>query len=272
MVRNTPNDELGVPLAPLETPAPHTGVGSAVSDASADEEAAFEDGLVTDIQNIRGKVHVPERKCVLTGAHGAPAAFIRLALSPENTIMPDVRARAPGRGAWIAVGMEELQAAMGKKLRGALLRAFKLSNINIAADLPAQIAQALEQNALQRLGLENRAGHLLFGQEKINAAARAGQVHLLYHAYDSAEDGRGKLDQALRVGARDWELEARPTQVVNASRDTLSLALGRENVVHIAVTDARAAQRLAQDFTRWHNFTGFNAVNMTRQIGQEASR
>src|SRR5690349_24284485 len=67
-----------------------------------------------------------ERRCVLTGAHGARDALIRLALGPDGQVAPDVRARAPGRGAWIGVDRKTFDAASAKgKLKAALARAFK---------------------------------------------------------------------------------------------------------------------------------------------------
>ena len=48
----------------------------------------------------------PERTCVLTRAKGSRDDLIRLALGPDGEVAPDVRARAPGRGAWIAVGRD----------------------------------------------------------------------------------------------------------------------------------------------------------------------
>ena len=72
----------------------------------------------------------PERKCILSGEHEPRAALIRLAISPDGDVLPDVMARAPGRGAWIGVSRAELETAMtsgkgGGKLKGALARAFK---------------------------------------------------------------------------------------------------------------------------------------------------
>ena len=43
--------------------------------------------------------HVPERTCILTRRKGTRDELIRLALGPDGVIAPDVRARAPGRGA-----------------------------------------------------------------------------------------------------------------------------------------------------------------------------
>ncbi|MGD9812036.1 MAG: YlxR family protein, partial [Sphingobium sp.] len=47
-----------------------------------------------------------ERRCILSGERASPDHLVRLALSPEGEVMPDVRAKAPGRGAWIGVSRE----------------------------------------------------------------------------------------------------------------------------------------------------------------------
>ena len=147
--------------------------------------------------------HVPERTCVLTRRKGTRDSLIRLALGPDGEVGPDVRARAPGRGAWISVGRAELDAANAKgKLKAALARAFKAGDLNIPADLGERTERALRQAALDRLGLEARGGTLINGADRIEAAARAGKVHLLIHAADAREDGRKTLDQAWRVGRR----------------------------------------------------------------------
>ena len=124
--------------------------------------------------------------------------LIRLALVPDGDVLPDVRAKAPGRGAWIGVDRATLEAAQAKgKLRGALARAFKGAPLRIPDDLGERIETALRQAALDRLGLEARSGTLLTGTDRIENAARKGEVHLLLHAADAGEDGNRKLDQAL---------------------------------------------------------------------------
>lgn len=40
----------------------------------------------------------PERRCILSGEHDARDGLIRLAISPDGLVLPDVLARAPGRG------------------------------------------------------------------------------------------------------------------------------------------------------------------------------
>ena len=193
----------------------------------------------------------PERTCVLTRRKGAREALIRLALSPDGEVAPDVRARAPGRGAWIGVPRAELDSANAKgKLKAALQRAFKTNAVAVPADLGERTAQALRQAALDRLGMEARAGNLINGSDRIETAARAGKVALLIHAADAGEDGSRSLDQAWRVGGG----EARGL-IFPEPRTILSMALGRENVVHVALTDPAAASRVRHALARWRAFT-----------------
>src|SRR4051812_10694963 len=152
------------------------------------------DGVTLDRE-----AHVPERTCVLTRRKGTRDELIRLALGPDGSVAPDVRARAPGRGAWIGVTRDELDAANAKgKLKAALQRAFKTNDLNVPTDLGERTEQALRQTALDRLGMEARAGNLMNGSDKVENAARSGSVALLLHAADASEDGRRKLDQAWR--------------------------------------------------------------------------
>ena len=203
--------------------------------------------------------HIPERTCILSRRTAPREELIRLALGPDGEVAPDVRARAPGRGAWIGVERATLDAANQKgKLRAALARAFKTDKLAVPADLGARIEAALRQTALDRLGLEARAGNLVTGSEKIETEARRGAVHLLLHAADASAEGRRNLDQAWRVG-RDEEGSGRQGLVLPAERAILSLALGRENVVHAAIIDRAAAARVSHALGRWRAFIGRDA-------------
>lgn len=199
--------------------------------------------------------HVPERTCVLTRRKGTRDSLIRLALGTDGEVGPDVRAKAPGRGAWISVDRAELDAANTKgKLKSALARAFKAADLKIPADLGERTERALRQAALDRLGLEARGGTLINGADRIEAAARAGKVHLLIHAADAREDGRKRLDQAWRAGGPEGIALARG-MIFPEERSILSMALGRENVVHVALTDPAAASRVSHALARWRAFT-----------------
>ena len=201
-----------------------------------------------------------ERRCILTGAHGARDALLRLAISPDGLVLPDPLARAPGRGAWLGVSRAELEAAMAKgKLRGALARAFKGAALTVPEDLPDLIEAALTRALLDRLGLEMRAGKVVLGSDRIAEHARGGAVSLLLHARDASADGSRKLDQAWRVG-RDAEGSGEKGLTLPLDRAALSVALGRDNVVHLALADDRAAERVNQVLGRLLHFLGEDAA------------
>ncbi len=194
------------------------------------------------------------RRCLLTGETMAPAQLLRLVPGPDGLVWPDLAGRLPGRGAWVGLDRPALAAAVANgRLQSALRRAFK-GPVQVPPDLCARIADGLQRRALERLGLEHRAGHLIFGTAKLAEWAAAGRLHLLLHAADARPDGSARLDQAWRVGGGSHGgIFHLPT-----GRESLSRALGRENVVHSGVIHGKAAARILAELKRWAAFIGKN--------------
>jgi uncharacterized protein len=192
----------------------------------------------------------------LSGERAEQRLLIRLALGPDGSVAPDVLGKAPGRGAWVGVPLDELEKARAKgKLAGLLKRAFKADAVEVPLDISERIRVNLEKATLDRLGLEARASNLVTGAEKVDQAARAGAVSLLLHAADASDDGAGKRDQSWRVGT-EQEGSGKTGIKLPVDRDALSAALGRGNAVHVAITDDRAAERVRHHLDRWLYFIG----------------
>ena len=222
-----------------------------------------------DIDSTEGRGDAPERRCILTGRTAARDELVRLAISPEGDVLPDALARAPGRGAWIGVNRAELEAALASgKLKAALQRAFKSGRLAIPDDLPDMIENALRRAFLDRLGLEMRTGRLILGSDRIAGEARSGGVAALYHAADASDDGSRKLDQAWRVG-EDAEGTGLCGIRLPLDRTALSVALGRDNVVHLALADSKSAERVAAPLQRLLNFLG--AAEAADGCGEQAA-
>ena len=214
--------------------------------------------------------NAPERRCILTGDHGSRDDLVRLAISPDGLVLPDALARAPGRGAWIGTSRADLEKALAKgKLKGALARAFKGAALTIPDDLPERIETALRRAFTDRLGLEMKTGRLLVGSDRIAEHARGGLVEWLAHASDAGEDGSRKLDQAWRVG-RDEEGSGRQGLTLPLDRMALSVALGRDNVVHLALTDRDAAARVEVPLGRLQRFLGQGEASEQEKGGDAA--
>lgn len=209
-----------------------------------------------DIDGPAGRGDAPGRRCILSGRNAGRDELLRLAISPDGAVLPDALARAPGRGAWIGVSRAGLEEALANgKLRGALARAFKTGALSIPEDLPARYEKALRRALADRLGLELRGGKLLLGSDRIDKEARMGRVAALYHAADAREDGARRLDQGWRVGS-DAEGSGLAGLRLPLDRDALSVALGRDNVVHLALSDAASAGRVAIPLRRLLNYLG----------------
>lgn len=233
--------------------------------------------LTSDINEAAGsRASGSERRCVLTGSNEARASLLRLAISPDGLVLPDPAAKAPGRGAWIGVTRIPLEAAIGDgTLKRALLRAFKGAALTIPDDLAARAEAALTRSFTERLGLELRSGQIVLGSARIAEQARSGRIALLLHASDSSEDGRRKLDQAWRVGM-DAEGSGMQGMLLPLDRAALSVALGRENVVHLGVAghegDQRAADRVRHALARLIAFVQDDGRDVPGETGALAAR
>ena len=202
------------------------------------------------------KASEPERRCILSGETVPRESLVRFAVSPAGLVLPDAQEKAPGRGAWIGTSRAGLEEALASgKLKGALSRAFKTGDLDLPDALPQMVEDALTRVFLDRLGLEMRVGALILGTQRIAEAARGGAVTLLLHASDASEDGRKKLDQAWRVG-REAEGSGERGLELPLDRNALSVALGRDNVVHLALADDAAAARVLKPLTRLMHYLG----------------
>lgn len=216
-----------------------------------------------------------ERRCILSGETSPRDMLVRLAISPDGLVLPDAAGKAPGRGAWIGVSRAALEEAMDEdRLKKALMRAFKGAPLAVPDDLPARVEAALSRHLCDRLGLELRSGNIVMGSSRIEEQARSGRIAVLLHAADSSEDGRRKLDQAWRVGT-DAEGTGARGEVLPLDRTALSVALGRDNVVHLGVSghpgDMRAATRVLQAVSRLVHYTGDDRASATNETGRDQS-
>ena len=199
-----------------------------------------------------------ERRCILTGESAPRHGLIRLALGPDGQVATDWSERLPGRGAWICADRSLFDSVAAKgRLRGALARAFKDGSFHLPDDLADRITHGLEARLLNRLGLEKRAGTLILGGDRVREALAKGKVFAVLHAGDARPDGADRLDGMTRAVGESLG-EAIPHHRLSIGRAALSAALGKDNVVHMALLDAGAAARVLADGERLNGFRGPN--------------
>ena len=168
---------------------------------------------------------------------------MRFVVSPDDTIVPDIHAKLPGRGCWVTADRASVKKAVETK---AFARAAKQS-VRTDGALADLVAKLLSRQILNMLGLARKGGQIEQGFAKAEAAIRADQAIALFEARDGAEDGRRRL---LALGA---QLE-RFMVVGCFTGEELSLAIGRENVVHAALKDGGVSARILEECNRLQGF------------------
>ncbi|WP_375410194.1 RNA-binding protein [uncultured Methylobacterium sp.] len=217
----------------------------------------------------RGRANA-ERTCIVTRVAQNPRRLIRFVLSPDGAVVPDIRAKLPGRGAWLTVSRETVETAIKRKV---FLRAFKTKDATVPANLADQVAAGLRGDLRQSLSLANKAGCVVAGFAKVESAIgdKAGIAGVI-QALDGSADGRRKIAAALHRRFGD-AISSVPV-IDDLSSEELDMALGRDHVIHAALV---AGVGSTGCLARWRRLRFFEGVATTAdeagstRVGQTAS-
>lgn len=176
---------------------------------------------------LRDDRRAPERTCVATRTVLPVDELIRFVRAPDGSVVPDLKRELPGRGVWVTATREAVRLAVKRK---AFSRGFKeAATVDPAID--DLVAALIERSALSLLSFANKAGLVVAGFAKVEAALAKESVAALVEAAEAGEDGVRKLAQTVRRLGRSSTLRS-----VRLFRvEQLDLALGRSNVVHAAL-------------------------------------
>ena len=190
-------------------------------------------------------VEGPLRRCIATGEVRSPGEMIRFVAAPDGHVVPDVAHKLPGRGMWLTASCEAVTRAATKGLFAKAAKAPLQSSVTLAGDVEALLVRRLQDH----LGLARRAGALIAGFQKVEEAfqTRRPKIEALIEAQDSGASDRAKLIHwAQRVGDI--------TIIGCLTGEEIGLALGRESVVHAALTSHPLAARIVAEAKRLGGF------------------
>lgn len=175
------------------------------------------------------------RFCALRRVAAPLEDLLRFVVDPEGQVVPDVKAKLPGRGVWVTADAASVAEAARRRV---FARAFK-RDVAVPPGLERLAQTALERHALDALAVAVKAGQAIAGFAKAEAVLRSGRAAGLIHARDASAEGARKLD-ALARGAGE---AAENVPVIRAFTSAqLDLAFGRSNVVHAALLAGSASQ------------------------------
>lgn len=187
------------------------------------------------------------KRCAVTGEDLPEAALVRFAIGPDGEVLPDVAARAPGRGVWLKADRETVRLALR---RNAFARSVKTA-VAAPADLADRTQGALEASCLALLGFARRAGDVVIGFDQVTASLRKTAPAFRVEASDGARDGRRKIDALAKAA---WDS---PPVAGCFSAEQIGVALGRGRVIHALVSQGGMADRLAAEL---HRLSGFRPL------------
>jgi predicted RNA-binding protein YlxR (DUF448 family) len=179
----------------------------------------------------------PARMCIVCRAAGSPETLLRFARSPDGAVGFDVRARLPGRGAWVCATPSCLQKASDPK-HGGFARAFDAAVVFDGATLRREVEEALHADVCDRLGLLRRQGSLILGRD--DAIRHLPDLAGIGLAIDLSENSRHEL-QERAVGA---------TLVTLPPMVEVTAAVGHDRAVGVVGIPKRGGDALLQAAVR----------------------
>ena len=177
-----------------------------------------------------------ERTCIVSRTAKPAGALIRFVVAPDGELVPDLRERLPGRGAWVSASTAMVAEAERKRL---FEKHFE-GAVTVPSGLAARVDALLMAAATGALAMARKAGTLVGGFGKVESALGSDAVVALIHATEAAEDGVAKLGAAARR-----RFGAGKLPVIRCfGAEQLDLAFGRTNVIHAALLAGTASDNV----------------------------
>jgi uncharacterized protein len=170
------------------------------------------------------------RCCAVSRSVRPVGELIRFVVSPDGTVLADLKRKLPGRGLWVTARRSAVREAVRRQT---FARGFR-REVAVEPDLAERVDSLLTRAALEALAIAAKASRVVSGFTAVNAVLTQGEVTALLHAKEAAPDGVRKLAAAL---AR--RPETAPAVVSLFTSAQLDLALGRSNVIHAALLPGR---------------------------------
>jgi len=159
--------------------------------------------------------------------------MIRFVVGPDETVVPDILGKLPGRGIWVSADRAALEKAVAKKL---FARAAK-QPVTVPDGLVDFVEAGLAKRVIDGISLGRKAGRAVCGYEKVKGWLLTGEASILVQASDGSGRGKSKLSSPPGKG----------TFVGCMTAQELGLAFGREHVIHGALAGGGLTKRIVED-------------------------
>jgi predicted RNA-binding protein YlxR (DUF448 family) len=179
-----------------------------------------------------------ERMCAVTRAVRPIDDLIRFVVAPSGEVIADLKRKLPGRGLWVSATHGAVAEAVRRNHFG---KGFK-RDVRVAPTLARDTENLLVRAAIEALAMAAKAGQVVAGFAKVEAALRQREAAALIHASDGAADGIRKLDAIIRQNPGNSDESHEIPVIGTLTSEQLDLALGRSNVIHAALLAGSAGK------------------------------
>ncbi len=187
----------------------------------------------------------PERSCLGCRQVKEKSDLLRFVLAPDLTLIPDLQAKLPGRGAYTCIKRSCLVEALR---RNQFSRSFKGQVLSGPSDTLVQlVADRLEERIASYVALANKAGKVVSGSDSVDEAIRKQRAGLVIIASDVSSD----------IGLKVNRLAARfsiPCFKV-LSRDRLASLLGKGLRSAVAIAPGGFVAAVTKEIERFRTFS-----------------
>jgi predicted RNA-binding protein YlxR (DUF448 family) len=192
---------------------------------------------------------VRQRRCLVSRDAFPVEQLIRFVVSPNQTIVPDIDGRLPGRGLWLRAQREIFEAACDGRHFAKAAR----TPVQIEPGLADRVEDLLSQRCLNIVGLARRSSDAVAGFEKVHALLKSRKSAVLFIANDGGNDGRRKM---LAIGGNVAVIDL-------FSSAELGQVFGREKTVFAAIVEGGLANLLVREASR---LKGFRCVGAAGEL------
>lgn len=186
-----------------------------------------------------------ERRCVACRDTAARADLLRLVQAPTGLLVADVRARLPGRGAWVhprASCVERL--ASRPELLARALRTDALATDH----LPKLVREAVMRALTSGLSLARAAGAITIGNERLLGALSRDEIAVVVTAADASERTLASVAGAAKTaGVSCVE--------VPLSKESLGQLVGRDLLAAVGVSHGGSTALARLNLARWESLS-----------------
>ena len=186
----------------------------------------------------------PQRSCLGCREVKDKKELLRFVLAPDRTLVPDLRGKLPGRGAYTCLRKSCLAKAATRKC---FARAFKGEVLSGTADeLIALVAARMEERIGGYLALANKAGKVVSGGESVIEALTRRSPGIVCVATDISPDiGQKITGLATRLGVEHFSL---------FDKERLGALIGKGLRSAVVVEQGGFSEALKNEMEKYRNF------------------